>query len=123
MSKEIEKESEIKVKVGLNKNQVPVDIKWRATDSENQEMKDCKSIMLAVWDPYEKNTLSINLWTDQMTVDEMHAHFFRTLTNLTNSYYQATSNPEVIPMMESMIKELAKKTSDWEESKEKSGKS
>ncbi len=119
MSKLVEKTSEIKIKVALNKNKVPVDIKWQATDSENAELKDCKSVMLAVWDPFEKDTLSINLWTNEMMVDEMHAHFFRTMTNLTNSYYQATGNPEVIPMMQETIKELAKRTSDWEEKKSK----
>lgn len=107
------KYSEIKVKVGLNENKVPVDIKWKATDSEQDQFKDSKAFNLSIWDPIESNVLSINLWTDTMQTDEMHAFFFRTVLQQSESYAKATGNPFVQSMAKEFVQDLAKKTSDW----------
>lgn len=117
MNSKAVKTSEIKIKVGLDANNIPVDLKWMATDSEHQNLNDCKSLNMSIWDPMENNSLAINLWTTDMRVDEMHAHYFRTLLNLTNSYVQATQNPKAVAMMKEFVENLAKETSDWEESK------
>lgn len=117
MNNNIAKTSEIKIKVGLDQNNIPVDLKWLATDSEHQHLNDCKSVNISIWDPIENNSLAINLWTNDMKVDEMHSHFFRTLLNQTNSYVQATKNPFAQKMMKEFCEKLAKETSDWEEGK------
>jgi hypothetical protein len=36
--------SEITIKVGLNDDKVPSDIKWKATDSEVNQLTDAKAI-------------------------------------------------------------------------------
>lgn len=118
MNSNVEKTSEIKIKVGLDKANIPVDLKWMATDSEHQNLNDCKVVNLSIWDPRENNSLGINLWTTDVRVEEMHSHYFRTLMNLTNSYVQATNNPFAKDMLKEFVESLAKKTSDWEENKE-----
>lgn len=115
----VKKTSEIKIKVGLNEQNIPVDIKWKASDSEHERLNDCKSINLSIWDPVEKNSLGINLWTTDLMVDEMHSHYFRTLLNFTESYVRATKNPYAKELIQNLCTDLAKKTSDWEEGKEK----
>ncbi|MBK7958502.1 MAG: gliding motility protein GldC [Bacteroidetes bacterium] len=111
------KVSEIKIKVTVDDNHIPIDIKWMATDSGVDHLVDCKAFNLSIWDPIESNSLGINLWTDQMRVDEMHAHFFRTLINMANSYQQSTGNPFAVEDVKAFCNQLAKKTNDWEESK------
>jgi gliding motility-associated protein GldC len=111
------KTSEIKIKVGLDGNNIPVDLKWMATDSEHQNLNDCKSVNISIWDPVDNNSLGINLWTTDLRVDEMHSHYFRTLLNLTSSYVQATKNPFAQKMIKEFCENLAKETSDWEEKK------
>ena len=60
----IAKTSEIRFKVGLSDKNVPLDIKWSATDNKNNELRDCKSIMISIWDIVNKETLKIDLWTN-----------------------------------------------------------
>lgn len=114
---EIKKTSEIRFKIGLDERNVPCDIKWQASDSDYKELIDCKSIMISIWDPAQTVALGIELWTNAMTTDEMHSHYFQTLMNITDSYQKATGSPFAAKDMEDFCKELAKKTSDWEENK------
>jgi gliding motility-associated protein GldC len=114
---DITKQSEIRFKIGLDKQNVPIDIKWQATDSKNQELRDCKSIMLSIWDASQRETLKIDLWTPEMTTDEMHSHFFQTLLSLADSYHRATKNPYVKEEVKAFAEQLAKKTAEWENAK------
>jgi gliding motility-associated protein GldC len=114
---EIAKTSEIRFKIGMSANNVPVDIKWIATDSVNQELRDCKSIMISIWDIHQKETLKIDLWTNDMTTDEMHSQYFQTLLSMTDSYAKATGNPHAVEEMKKFAQQLAKKTADWEDGK------
>lgn len=115
---QIVKTSEIRFKVGLDEKNVPLDIKWMATDSKNDELRDCKSIMISIWDVVQNQSLRIDLWTNTITTDEMHSHFFQTLLSMTESYVKATGNPHAMNDMKKFAQELAKKTSDWEDSRQ-----
>jgi gliding motility-associated protein GldC len=110
----IAKTSEIRFKVGLNEQNVPLDIKWSATDSRNNEMRDCKSIMVSIWDANQKETLRIDLWTNEMTTDEMHSQYFQSLLSMTESYVRATRNPHAMEDMKKFAQELARKTAEWD---------
>lgn len=114
---QIKKTSEIRFKIGLDEKNVPLDIKWAATDSKNNELRDCKSIMISIWDMVHKETLKIDLWTSEMTTDEMHSHFFQTLLSMSESYSKATGNPYALEETKKFAQALAKKTADWEDSK------
>jgi len=114
---EIAKTSEIRFKVGLDDKNVPLDIKWMATDSKNNELRDCKSIMVSIWDAVQNETLKIDLWTTAMTTDEMHSHFFQTMLSMSESYAKATGNPYAIEEVKKLAQQLAKKTADWEDGK------
>ena len=114
---QIAKTSEIRFKIGLDEKNVPLDIKWSATDSKNQELRDCKSIMISIWDMVQNQTLKIDLWTNDMTTDEMHSHYFQTLLAMTESYAKATGNPYAKEDMQKFAEQLAKKTAEWEEGK------
>ncbi|MBL0308409.1 MAG: gliding motility protein GldC [Bacteroidetes bacterium] len=114
---EITKTSEIRFKIGLNEQNVPLDIKWMATDSKNHELRDCKSIMISIWDMVQNQTLKIDLWTNDMNTDEMHSHYFQTLLSMTESYSKATGNPYAVEEMKKFAQQLAKQTAEWEDTK------
>ena len=109
--------SEIKFKVELDHQNVPHSIKWLATDSQHNELKDCKSMQISLWDAFEKTTFNIHLWTKDITTDEMHAQFFQTLLSFADSYQRATGNPFVKEEMKKFTNTLAEQTAEWEESR------
>jgi gliding motility-associated protein GldC len=74
--------------------------------------------MISIWDAVQKETLKIDLWTNEMSIDEMHSHFFQTMLSMADSYQKATKNPYVKEDMKKFAEELARKTADWENSKE-----
>ena len=65
------KKSEIKFLVSLDEKNIPEKIEWIAEDSLSQGLKETKSISLSLWDEKKKNTLRIDLWTKEMTTDDM----------------------------------------------------
>ena len=57
--------SEIKFQIGLDENRVPEEISWTAKEGGIEDMTS-KAIMLSVWDPKDKDTLRMDLWTKDM---------------------------------------------------------
>jgi gliding motility-associated protein GldC len=89
MEKEIVKTSDIKINVGLNENHVPLRMKWSASDG-NVNDQETKAMFLAMWDEDKKQTLKIDLWTDQMSVEEMKVFFHQTLLTMADTFEKAT---------------------------------
>ena len=108
-------QSEIKFSITLDDNDIPETIYWEATDMKETEKKKCKSIMVSIWDPDQKNTLRIDLWTKDMSVDEMHAQFFQTLVTMAESFEKATGNKEILKDMQEFCDAFSKKTPFFQE--------
>ena len=89
------KTSEIKFTVEMDENKLPVNINWEATDIEQKGKTNCKSIMLSMWDPKEHKTLKIDLWTKEMTTDEMKIFFHQTLVSMANTLERATGEEKM----------------------------
>ena len=113
------KTSEINFKIKLDDNNIPEKIEWQATDSQDG-YKETKSIMLSMWDQEEKSAMRIDLWTNDMRLDEMDAHFFQTLITLAESYQRATQSNIVIEEMQKFCEGLANKISAAEKAKKQS---
>lgn len=90
------KTAEIKVTVELDENNVPENILWESTDSQNKEAVPVKSVMLALWDQNYRNALRIDLWTKDMPVDEMKIFFYQTLMTMGDSFLRATGETNII---------------------------
>ena len=56
------KESQIKINVQLDDNQIPEKLFWEASDG-GQDLSECKAAFLSFWDNKSKDTLRIDLWT------------------------------------------------------------
>ena len=94
MEDKITKTSEISIKIGLNENNLPIGMKWTASEG-NVENASAKAMLLSLWDSTEKNTMKIDLWTNDMSVDEMKQFFHQTLITMADSFEKATGETNI----------------------------
>lgn len=83
--------AEINFKISLNNNNIPTEISWTATDSSTMK-NSAESIILSIWDPATKSTLSFDLWTEKMTVQEMNIFVFQTLLRLSDIFRKSAND-------------------------------
>jgi gliding motility-associated protein GldC len=89
-----QKKSQIKIDVVTNENNVPETINWTAQDG-GVDNAAAKALMLALWDENEQNTMRIDLWNKEMTVDEMKKFFHQTLLTMADSFERATGESNI----------------------------
>jgi gliding motility-associated protein GldC len=64
--------------------------------------------MLAMWDKKENNTMRIDLWTKDMSVDEMKKFYHQNIMTLTDTYIRATGDEVTATRVKAFFKELGK---------------
>lgn len=101
--------SEIKFTVTLDDKKLPEKIEWEATDAGFEGKKEGKTMMISVWDKDENATLSIDLWTKEMLIDDMNIHFHQIFNKLAETYERATKNKEVADMVRGFSSDFADK--------------
>lgn len=91
---QIKKTSKITINVGMNENLIPMRMMWSADDAkvENQE---ASALFLSLWDPKEKNTMKMDLWVKELTVDEMKQFFHQTLLTMADTFEKATGEAKI----------------------------
>ena len=103
----MKKASEIKFKVHLDENHLPQKIDWSADQSEKSENNQSKSIMLALWDEKENNTLRIDLWTKDMMVDEMKKFTCQNIITMADAFERSTGEKDAATEIREFGKQLA----------------
>jgi len=93
------KKSEIKIEVETDQNNVPENMKWTAEDG-GVTNEEAKAMMLSLWDPKNKESLRIDLWTKDMPMEEMKTFFYQTLVSMSHTFYRATDD---IKMRDTML--------------------
>jgi len=101
--------SEIKITVELDDNKMPAKIDWEATDTGFDGKKDARTLMLSLWDPIEKLTLGIDLWTKEMMVEDMKAHFYQMFLKMADTFERSTQGAEGAMMIRDFADDFAKK--------------
>lgn len=89
MEEIVSKQSKIEVTVGLNANNLPLQMNWTATDG-GVENAEAKAMFLSLWSPKDNNTMKIDLWTKDMSVEEMKQFFHQTLLTMADTFERAT---------------------------------
>jgi gliding motility-associated protein GldC len=102
------KTTEISFKVTVDENNLPLKIEWEAPGAG--EKSECKSLMVALWDGKENNTLRIDLWTKDMMVDEMKKFFHQNISTLTDTYIRATGDEASAKKIKALMLEIGKET-------------
>ena len=88
------REAEIRLQIKLDEDKIPQEIQWEATDSADG-IRKADAFLLSLWDPSEKNSLKIDLWTKDMMVHDMDHLFFQTFMNLAETYKKATGKNDL----------------------------
>jgi gliding motility-associated protein GldC len=100
-------ESTIEIRVGLDENKVAETITWKASDQ--QESLDAEAMILSLWDKNDKNTLRIDLWTKDMTVDEMKFFYHQTLLTMADTLERSTGEHKMAATMRDFCEYFAEK--------------
>jgi gliding motility-associated protein GldC len=101
------KTSIIKFTVSLDENHLPASIEWEAPDAA--EKSTSKSVMIALWDEKENNTLRIDLWTKDMMVEEMRKFYHQNVMSLTDTYIRATGDEVTGKEIKTFFKAIGEK--------------
>jgi len=100
----IKKKSEIKIGIGLDQENMPVQMEWAANDNPTGTAPQaCKAMLLSLFSEQDKETLKIDLWTRDMQVLEMDRFFYQTLRGMADTYYRATQNKELANQMQQFV--------------------
>ncbi len=81
------KKSEIHITVDLDENNVPLAMKWSASDGN--QGGDARAIFMSIWDEKEKNSMHLHLWTKQMLLDEMKQFMHQALLSQADTLKKA----------------------------------
>jgi gliding motility-associated protein GldC len=100
------KTTELTFKVTVDENNLPLNIEWDAPDSGEKSV--CKSVMIALWDAKENNTLRIDLWTKDMMVDEMKKFYHQNIMTLTDTYIRATGDTKTADVIKAILNDIGK---------------
>lgn len=90
--------SKIEFIVGLDENKVPETINWTADDGEIKD-ENAKALMISVWNPKQKETLRMDLWTKDMPIDDMKQFFHETMVSMATSFDRATNDHKMSATM------------------------
>ena len=103
------KQSEIKLAIQLDENNVPLKINWEAEGSEKEGINRSKAFMLALWDEDENNTLRIDLWTKEMMVDEMKKFTCQNMITMADTFERSTGETAIASEIRDFGKSIAVK--------------
>ncbi|MDZ7758155.1 gliding motility protein GldC [Rhodohalobacter sp.] len=90
-----EKNKKIDIEVELDEKNIPENIRWSATDLQGYDEANCRAMILALWDHQRKDTLRLDLWTKDMTVDEMKIFFHQTLVTMADTLEKSINDPRI----------------------------
>ena len=90
-------EEQITINVGLDENNVPDKLSWKASQIDKQN--ETGAAILSFWDRKEKSAMRIDLWDKEFTTDEMKMLIHQTLLTLADSYERATSEKDLSEKM------------------------
>lgn len=102
--KDVKKQSEITIGIGLDQTNMPVHIEWSANDNPaGSTPQACKGMLLSLFSEEQKETMKIDLWTKDMQVQEMDRFFYQTLRGMAETYFKATQNREVANQLQQFV--------------------
>lgn len=84
------KDSTITIAVQLDEHKVPEKIKWTATDSTADDMQVAKAMLVNFWDGNDKAALRIDLWTQEMMIDEMVDFYYQNFLGMAETLERST---------------------------------
>ena len=85
------KKSRLEFNIELDVNQVPEKITMDSSDSQIDEL-EIKSLMVSAWDSKKRESLTIDLWTKDMMINDMYIMYHQTLHSMASSLERSTGH-------------------------------
>jgi len=89
------KKSQLNIHFELDVNQVPEKISWESVNEDQKTSNTAKASFLSFWDHNELNTMSLDLWTKEMSVEEMSKFYFQQFMNMADTFEKATNEDQM----------------------------
>ena len=103
------RQTEIKLAISLDKDNVPSQITWDATDKPDDAQSATKAFALSIWEADNNNTLRIDLWTDQMMMGEMRRFFLQSVAGFAQTLLNATGDEATYNDTKDLCERLAQR--------------
>ncbi|MBT8229588.1 MAG: gliding motility protein GldC [Bacteroidia bacterium] len=103
-------QSEIKIEVSMDAQKRPSKINWTADSPDGPVSRSSKAMLVSFFDEETKETMKIDLWTNEFQLAEMDRFMFHTLNALTETYFKATGNQELSNHMKSFAQHFGEFT-------------
>ena len=92
------KKEQLTIDVLMDDNLIPESIEWKSSQ-ENKPSQTASAALIYFWDAKKSETFNLDLWTKEMSVEEMNKMMFQTLMTLANTYERATSEDQMANAM------------------------
>jgi gliding motility-associated protein GldC len=102
------KKSEIKFTVTLDEKKNPVALHWNAEDSGMEGDKECKALMLTLFDKKELTTMRIDLWTKDMMINDMQQFYYEMFMSMADTYLNATNDKVLSTNIKNFARQFGK---------------
>ena len=93
------KKSNININVVLDDNNVPEQLSWSASDVGGEE-KSTKAINISMWDHESRETLKMDLWAKDMSLDEMKIFYVDMVGSMAESLRHSTGDAELSKILD-----------------------
>ena len=95
---QIKKKERLTIDVSMDDNLIPESIEWKSSQ-ENKPSQTASAALIYFWDAKKNETFNLDLWTKEMSIEEMNKMMFQTLMTLANTYERATSEDQMANAM------------------------
>src|SRR5690625_8040395 len=89
-------------------------IRWEADESGQPGQQEARAMILALWDRVARSSLRIDLWTHDMSFDDMNDFVFQPLLSLSDTYGRATNNTTLVREMKLFAPQFADRASQYD---------
>ena len=100
--------SRIVIDVTTDENQVPVSMEWTAEDGGIMN-QPASAMTLSMWNAKDFAARRMDLWTKEMSVEEMRSFVIQTIMTLADTYERSTSDKDHANALRGFTEELAKR--------------
>ncbi len=105
------KSNEIEIIVGLDEENVPESIHWKASDDPSGAKDNtARAMLLSFLDNESMDTLKIDIWTKELMTNEMDRFMYQTLRGLADTYHRSTGNKKLASDMQRFVQYFAEET-------------
>ena len=80
--------------VELDENHLPLSIKMSSSDGNAQE-DHIKALMVSAWAAKTKETVRIDLWTKDMSVNQMFIMYYQTMLGMAGTLEKSTGHDKL----------------------------